>query len=93
MTVGGGTTGRVSQNNANIIVEPVATLAANRSNTLNQGTKPLKVAISGDGGFSQAGSGNNVFSLPNTYTRPTTIAVGTFSWGANHVIAGVSPPV
>ena len=87
----GGTTGGVSQNSLNIIVEPGATLAANRSNTLTQGSNALKVAISGDGGFSQVGSGNTVFTLPNTYIGPTTIAAGTLSWGADHVIADVSP--
>jgi len=87
----GGTTGGVSQNSANIFVEPGAILAANRSNTLTQGTPPLKVAISGDGGFSQVGSGNTVLTLPNTYIGPTTIAAGTLSWGADHVIADVSP--
>jgi autotransporter-associated beta strand protein len=87
----GGTTGGLSENSASIIVEPGATLAANRSNTLTQGNNALKVAISGDGGFSQVGSGNTVFTLPNTYIGPTMIAAGTLSWGADHVIADVSP--
>ena len=87
----GGTTGGVSQNSLNIIVEPGATLAVNRSNTLTQGNNALKVAISGDGGFSQVGTGNTVLTLPNTYIGPTTIAAGTLSLGANHVIADASP--
>lgn len=87
----GGTSGGVSQNSQNIIVEPGATLAVNRSNTLTQGNNALKVAITGDGGFSQVGPGLTVLTLPNTYIGPTTIAAGTLSWGANDVISDESP--
>jgi len=83
----GGTVGGVSQNTQNIIVEPGATLAVNRSDTLTQGTNPLKVAITGDGGFTQAGSGNTVLMLANTYIGPTNIDAGTLTLGA----AGVLP--
>ena len=86
----GGTTGGVSQNSLNIIVEPGATLAANRSNTLTQGTNPLKVAITGEGGFSQVGTGITVLTLPNTYIGPTTITAGTLALGANDVISDAS---
>jgi autotransporter-associated beta strand protein len=83
----GGTSGGVSQNSQNIIVEPGATLAVNRSNTLTQGNSALKVAITGDGGFSQVGTGVTVLTLPNTYIGPTTVTAGTLAWGANDVIA------
>ena len=83
----GGTTGGTSQNTQNIIVEPGAVLAVNRSNTVTQGTNALKVAISGDGGFTQAGTGNTVFMLTNTYIGPTTLDAGTLTLGA----AGVLP--
>jgi autotransporter-associated beta strand protein len=83
----GSTVGGVSQNTPNIIVEAGATLAANRSNTLTQGTNPFKVAITGDGGFTQAGSGNTVLVLANTYIGPTTLDAGTLTLGA----AGVLP--
>jgi autotransporter-associated beta strand protein len=83
----GGSTGGVSQNSQNIIVETGAILAANRSDTLTQGTNPFKVALSGDGGFTQAGSGNTVLMLANTYIGPTTIEAGTLTLGA----AGVLP--
>ena len=83
----GGTTGGVSQNSQSIIVEPGAILAANRSNTLTQGTNPFKAAITGDGGFSQVGSGNTVLMLANDYLGPTTIEAGTLTLGA----AGVLP--
>lgn len=83
----GGTTGSISQNAASITVEPGATLAVNRSDTVTQGTNALKVALSGDGGFTQAGTGNTVLMLANTYIGPTTLEAGTLTLGA----AGVLP--
>jgi autotransporter-associated beta strand protein len=83
----GGAVGGVSQNTPNIIVEPGAVLAVNRNNTLTQGTNPFKVAITGDGGFTQAGSGSTVLMLGNTYIGPTTLDAGTLTLGA----AGVLP--
>ena len=82
----GGTVGGVSQNSPNIIVEEGAILAVNRSNTLTQGTNPLKVAISGGGGFSQAGTGNTVLTLANTYIGPTAIDAGALTLGAVDVL-------
>ena len=83
----GGAVGGISQNTPIITVEPGAVLAVNRNNTLTQGTNALKVAITGDGGFTQAGSGNTVLMLANTYLGPTTLHAGTLTLGA----AGVLP--
>lgn len=83
----GGAVGGVSQNTPNIIVEPGAVLAVNRNDTITQGTNPFKVAITGDGGFRQAGTGNTVLMLANTYIGPTTLDAGTLTLGA----AGVLP--
>ena len=83
----GGTTGGISQNTPIITVEPGAMLAVNRSDTVTQGTNPFKVAVTGDGGFTQAGSGNTVLMLANTYIGPTTLDAGTLTLGA----AGVLP--
>jgi autotransporter-associated beta strand protein len=83
----GGAVGGISQNTPIITVEPGAILAVNRNNTLTQGTNPFKVAITGDGGFSQVGSGNTVLMLANTYIGPTTLDAGTLTLGA----AGVLP--
>jgi len=79
--------GGISQNTPIITVEPGAVLAVNRNNTLTQGTNALKVAITGEGGFTQAGSGNTVLMLANTYIGPTTVDAGTLTLGA----AGVLP--
>jgi autotransporter-associated beta strand protein len=83
----GGNTGGVSQNTPVITVEPGATLAVNRSDTVTQGTNPFKVAVSGEGGFTQSGSGSTVLMLANTYIGPTTLDAGTLNLGA----AGVLP--
>ncbi len=83
----GGTTGGISQNTASITIEPGAILAVNRSDTVTQGTNALKVAVTGDGGFTQAGPGNTVLMLANTYIGPTTLEAGTLTLGA----AGVLP--
>ncbi|MEY3898044.1 MAG: hypothetical protein RLZZ214_3565 [Verrucomicrobiota bacterium] len=83
----GGAVGGISQNTPIITVEPGAVLAVNRNNTLTQGTNALKVAITGDGGFTQAGSGNTVLMLANTYIGPTAVDAGTLTLGA----AGVLP--
>ena len=83
----GGAVGGISQNTPIITVEPGAVLAVNRNNTLTQGTNALKVAITGEGGFTQAGSGNTVLMLANTYIGPTTLNAGTLTLGA----AGVLP--
>ncbi|MCB1129897.1 MAG: autotransporter-associated beta strand repeat-containing protein [Verrucomicrobiae bacterium] len=82
----GGTAGGVSQNSQNITVETGALLAVNRSDTLTQGTDPMKPAITGGGGFSQAGTGNTVLMLPNTYLGPTMISSGTLTLGASGVL-------
>ncbi len=86
----GGTTGGVSSNTPIITVEPGATLAVNRSDTVTQGTNPFKVSITGDGGFTQAGAGNTVLMLANTYIGPTTVEAGTLTLGAAGVLADVS---
>lgn len=86
----GGATGGVSQNTASITVEPGATLAVNRNNTVTQGTSALIVAISGDGGFTQAGTGNTVLMLANTYIGPTTLDAGTLTLGALGVLPDAS---
>ncbi|MBL9130891.1 MAG: autotransporter-associated beta strand repeat-containing protein, partial [Verrucomicrobiaceae bacterium] len=83
----GGTTGGVSSNTPAITVEPGATLAVNRSDTVTQGTNPFKVAVSGEGGFTQAGNGTTVLMFANTYIGPTTLEAGTLTLGA----AGVLP--
>ncbi len=82
----GGTSGGVSQNSPVISVDSGATLAVNRSNTITQGTDPLKVAVTGDGGFAQVGPGSTLLMLVNTYIGPTNIEAGTLTLGASGVL-------
>ncbi len=86
----GGGSGGVSNATPNIIVASGASLAVNRSNTLTQGTANLITAISGGGGFAQIGPGITEFTLPNSYTGPTTIAAGTLKLGASGVLPDTS---
>ncbi|MGB6223242.1 autotransporter-associated beta strand repeat-containing protein [Haloferula sp.] len=86
----GGTTGGVSQNSPNIIVETGAILATNRSDTLTQGTNSLNAVISGDGGFAQVGGGTTVLTLANTFSGPTTVTGGTLALGASDTLPDAS---
>ncbi len=77
----GGTTGGVSQNSLNITVASGSTLAMNRSDIVSQGSNTLKVAITGEGGFSQTGSGTTALTLANPYSGDTTVSAGTLRLG------------
>ncbi len=72
----GAATGGLSQNSSAIIVSAGAKLAVNRSDTVIQGGAALKKAISGDGDFSQIGTGTTVLTLANSYTGDTAINSG-----------------
>lgn len=80
----GGATGGISQNSPNIIVAAGATLAANRSNTLTQGTNALVTTISGAGSFEQVGAGTTVLTLDNTYGGTTTASNGILQIDGSH---------
>lgn len=86
----GGSTGGVSQNTPSITVEPGAILAVNRNNTVTQGLAPFKVALTGEGGLTQAGTGNTVLMLANTYIGPTSVTAGTLTLGAVDVLPDTS---
>ncbi len=72
----GGTTGSLATSSA-IAVSSGATFSVNRSNTVTQGTDFSGAAISGSGGFTQAGTGTTVLSAANTYTGTTNVLAGT----------------
>ncbi len=83
----GGSSGGISMNSPEIIVEAGATVAVNRNDTITQGSSSaLKVAISGDGGFTQLGTGNTVLTLANSYSGPTTIDGGVLTLGDSGVL-------
>ncbi|MEI6819419.1 MAG: autotransporter-associated beta strand repeat-containing protein, partial [Verrucomicrobiota bacterium] len=71
----GSTTGTLSASSA-ISVGTGATFAVNRSNAATQGTDFSSAAITGAGGFTQAGSGTTTLNAANTYTGSTTVNAG-----------------
>ncbi|HSP42322.1 MAG TPA: autotransporter-associated beta strand repeat-containing protein, partial [Luteolibacter sp.] len=87
----GGTTGGVSMNSPEIIVEVGATLAVNRADTVMQGSNPFAAPVTGDGNFAQTGPGTTVLTLANTYAGITNIDAGTLALGAHDVLPDVSP--
>jgi len=74
----GGASGSINTATA-ISVGPGAIFAINRNNTVtqNEGTQFSSAGITGDGGFSQLGSGTTVLDVDNGYTGPTTVSAGT----------------
>ena len=72
----GSTTGTLSASSA-ISVGSGATFAVNRSSAATQGTDFSSAAITGAGGFTQAGSGTTILNATNTYTGGTTVSAGT----------------
>lgn len=77
----GGTSGGVSMNSSEIILEAGTTPAVTRSDTVTQGSDSFKGPVTGDGSFAQVGPGSTVLMLANTYTGPTHIHSGILSLG------------
>jgi len=71
----GGTVGKLNTFSV-VSISNNASFVINRSDTVTQGTDFNGSAISGAGGFTQAGSGTTVFNAANTYTGATTVAAG-----------------
>jgi fibronectin-binding autotransporter adhesin len=59
------------------------TLRINRSNTVTQGTDFSGSAITGQGGFTQTGSGTTILSSANTYKGATNVSAGTLLINGN----------
>lgn len=82
----GGTTGGVgtNKNGGTAIVTTIAdngTLVVDRTDTVGQNADLGGAAITGTGGFTQAGTGTTQFGLANTYSGTTLISAGTLSIG------------
>ncbi len=76
----GGASGTLATSSA-ISVGTGATFSVNQSDLVTQGVDFSGVGISGDGGFTQAGTGTTVLSANNTYTGATSITGGTLQLG------------
>ena len=74
----GGATGSIATTSA-ISVANGATFAVKQSDTVTQGADFSGAAISGAGGFTQAGAGTTVLTAANTFTGQTTITGGKLS--------------
>jgi fibronectin-binding autotransporter adhesin len=74
----GGTAGSLNTSSA-ISIGAGAIFAINRTDAVTQGTTFSNTALSGDGGFSQYGTGTTTLNLANTYKGATTISGGTLS--------------
>jgi fibronectin-binding autotransporter adhesin len=72
----GGTAGSLNTNSA-ISVASGATFSVNQSDTVTQGTDFSGAAISGAGGFTQAGTGTTILNAANTFEGGVTIKNGT----------------
>lgn len=59
-------------------------LIVKRSNTVTQGVDFIGSAISGQGGFIQAGSGTTILNAVNTYKGPTKVLAGTLFINGDH---------
>ena len=66
-----------------------ATFAVNQNDTVIQGADFSSSAISGDGGFEQAGTGTTVFTADNTYAGPTSVSAGTLQLGDGGGTGGI----
>jgi len=71
-----GTTGGLSASSA-ISTSSGARLIVNRTNAATQGTDFSTAAITGDGGFIQAGSGTTILNAANSYLGATSVNAGT----------------
>jgi len=74
-----GTTGALA-NAAGITVSSGATFAVNRTNAISQGTG--FPAITGAGGFAQAGSGTTTLTAANAFSGPTRVKAGVLRLAA-----------
>ena len=72
----GGTAGSLNTSSA-ISVASGSTFSVNQSDTVTQGTDFSGAAISGAGGFMQAGAGTTILNVANTFGGGVTIKNGT----------------
>ena len=82
----GGTTGTLNTSSL-ISVGSGAAFAVNQSDTVTQGIEFSGAAISGLGGFTQAGPGTTILNFANTYIGQTTVSAGTLQLNDGGVIS------
>jgi autotransporter-associated beta strand protein len=87
-----GTDGSLSTASA-ISVALDARFAVNQTDTVTQGTEFSGAALTGAGGFTQAGTGTTLLTAANSYTGPTTVTAGTLQLGTDNTLPASSPVV
>ena len=83
----GGSDGAISTGSA-ISIGAGATFAINQSDTVTQGTDFSGAAITGDGGFTQSGTGTTVLNAANAYNGATNVNAGTLSLASGYTHTG-----
>jgi autotransporter-associated beta strand protein len=84
----GGTKGSIS--NSTSITLSGGSLAVNRSDAVSQGGIFASSALTGSGGFIQAGAGTTTLTATNTYTGTTTISAGSLKLAAGSSLASTN---
>ena len=75
----GGTNGSLSTSSA-ISVASGAIFSVNQSDTVTQGTDFRGASITGDGGFTQSGSGTTILNINNGYSGDTNVDGGVLEY-------------
>ncbi len=88
----GGTSGSLNTASALSVAEN-ARFAVNRSDLVTQGTAFSGAALTGAGGFTQAGTGTTILTAANSYTGPTTVSAGILQLGAANTLPTSSPVI
>jgi autotransporter-associated beta strand protein len=79
----GGSTGSLATSDA---IVNNGNLTIDRSNQVTQGTDFSSAAITGNGSFTQAGTGTTTLTAANTYSGTTTVNAGTLQVGNNSAL-------
>jgi fibronectin-binding autotransporter adhesin len=83
----GGTGGSLSTSSVITLSNPNAKFGVNQSDTVTQGIDFSGSAISGDGIFTQAGSGTTTLNAANSYAGATLVNAGTLRMNGNQSAA------
>jgi fibronectin-binding autotransporter adhesin len=83
----GGTGGSLSTSSVITLSNPNAKFGVNQSDTVTQGVDFSGSAISGDGIFTQAGSGTTILNAANSYLGATNVNAGSLRINGNQSAA------
>lgn len=84
LRLGNGGTGGSMNTASSINMQPGTTFIVAQSDTVTQGTDFTGGALTGQGGFTQAGSGTTILTAANEYKGQTSVLAGTLLINGNH---------